>query len=401
MDFNLGELSDEERGGGTEFDNILESDDFFERSMYDDYGAGTTGTTATSGGATVETDVPLSQRELWEYELAEYQERGDLDLPNLYAAEEHPFASSVAYLYEQSSNLFPAFETEMSLGDAAVPMSDVTGEDEQILQFPESRARTFNFLGLNDEERLKNWAPTPRRGVAVKLEHFARKFGTSNLLVLDARSPREHQEFSIKGSVNVWEYWNLDMVFRYLWRESVGAPRKFNLTIVVVGELSDLRATGLYRSIAIVDWMVSLGVHKENSEPRLTLSYPELYLLDGGMRRLAEEYETYSSMLVGSPSPFVSQFDRDTAGFASMKLDYFVNPGPETNLYAAREFNDRAYLFQLVRNPLAIADEFFYVLSYYSENLEEYRSAPQNPLLALDATKKKRQRIGEEINTLA
>lgn len=302
-----------------------------------------------------------TQQEIEESELARQQEK---EFRENFLESGNAFISRTKYLFDSPSKVFPLMDVTMARGDSAVPLLDITGQQEQRLQFPEYALRGFGFLGLDAAQQLKNLILTPRRGVEISPDYFAGKYGTSNLLVLDARSPLEFERFNIRGSINIWKYWDLESIFQYLWETRSSTPKQMAANVVIVGERSKLRAMGLYRSINIIDRLIALQLGRDY------LSYSELYILSGGMQALAAEYEKYAHFINGANDGLVSQFTIDNSPIILEKLAYFASN--EEQPYDGR------FMFQLVRNPMAISPEFFSLLSYYTSNIEEYKSFATN-----------------------
>jgi rhodanese-related sulfurtransferase len=322
--------------------------------------------------------------EMEENELNEIQER-ELVVPQ----QVDFFLQRVQYLFDEPSPLFPVVEgVRFPRGDTVVPLADRTGYMEQTMQFAEASRRTFNFLGLNGTEKLVNVGLTPRRGVEISPDLLLVRHGAANLLVLDARSPREYEAMRIKGSFSLWRYWNVEEVYEYLWNTATGGgvmPRYTNLNVVVVGEQSALRAVGLYRTISLIDQLISL--YNGNG----VLGFPELYVLSGGIQALVSNLPKYAGILEGTT--YFSQLSMETSSIIEEKLEYYKKPP------ASRY--DEALLFGLIKNPMGVPPSFFGLLSYYTLNPAEYRDLTlgrkENPFLT-EGRSHQRQRIEMQMN---
>lgn len=280
------------------------------------------------------------------------------------------YKDHISHMFDVPSKIFHPPDVEMDYGDAAVQPSDTTGAEEQLMQFPESRMRTFALLGDTLEEKIANTIPSPRRGVRISPDNLMRVMNngdtSSQLTILDARSQEEFESLAIVGSHNLVTYWDVEHVISVLWRQ-MGlsmVPRFPNMPIVIVGERSTLRSPGLYRTISMLSQLMYFFKN------HVTLDYPEIYILEGGMQALAANPDRYRPILRGTQ--LLSQFSAEVniARFVVEKLRYY-----ET--WKTPRIHDSHLPVKTIRNPLEPSATMLQTFARYTEEVDPFVKAAQ------------------------
>lgn len=255
------------------------------------------------------------------------------------------FLDRIAYVFEPPSFNFP------NLAGFGRKRSDLRSfmvspnhrnklDAEQHIQFPEFQDRTFNLLGNSDEEKIQNFLPSPRRGIRISREDLI-SFTPDvfeKIQFVDARFTYEYQagtigHSSLEKTINVDEYWNLNKILDIFWELDNGyySPRFQGKTLVIFCEFSSLRGPGLYRNITIIDHILLFsGIILGKKEP---LSYPEIYILDGGFCEAYKPFTQHPSLSLiynplteEAPGTYVSEFHQNSDNNWKSKQTYMDNP---------------------------------------------------------------------------
>lgn len=292
------------------------------------------------------------------------------ELVTLRSDDKVPFLTAISYMFESPSNNFPRFEgfsTDSAMfGDYGVPLGNGSSFREQLIQFSEFEDRTFNLLGENDQEKLRSFIPSPRRGIRIDaptLINLLHNKG-NQLLLLDARFEYEYSGGTIgkytsedevsNVAININEFWNLKKIFEALWivdGQSI-VPRYPGKALVVFCEFSSLRGPGLYRNITLLDHL--LLYVKNYFAPTSQLSYPEIYVLNEGFHGFFQYTKNNFFDLALLQKIFLV-----TSKPSGFHLDFFVS-----------EFSQSSETFWKTRNVYLKQKTYITELSEILRNLE-------------------------------
>jgi len=272
----------------------------------------------------------------------------DYDVGKSQRAVPSGFLEAIAYVFEAPSFDFPDFTSfERKRSDLRSFMVSPNHRNkldaEQHLQFPEFEDRTFDLLGNSDSEKILRFLPSPRRGIRISHEDLRRMPSDvfEKIQFIDARFDYEYQEGTIGDpfldtSINVDEYWDLNKILNTFWKLDNGyTPRFQGKTLVIFCEFSSLRGPGLYRNITIIDHVL-LYSRISAGKKEIPISYPEIYILDGGF---CDAYKSEQDLppfginresLVYNPrheglAKYVSEFHKNSDDIWKAKQNYMEN----------------------------------------------------------------------------
>jgi hypothetical protein len=346
--------------------------------------------------------------------------------------ESSSFSEIIEYLTSEPSNEFPLFHgfDDMSamFGDAGVSLNNKNGLVEQVIQFPEFEDRTFGLLGNNDTMKMQNFIPSPRRGVRITPQLLIDVLSSDpkSCVLIDARFGYEYEGSTIGRSqssssslgeesnisINIDRYWDPLLVFNTLWESSNTRmkPRYPGKKLIIFCEFSSLRGPGLYRNITLLDHAVKLSQLRASSE--VQISYPEIYLLQGGyraffdytisnMERLENEESVFvvtSSSQVSTESAFISEFSSHTSESLWEEKKSFISNKRHEYFLLTLGFKSLVDIW----NPFDASYDSFSAFKReiestkhnVSRSYRERRSLPQSEYLPPS----QRQRVGEELN---
>lgn len=232
------------------------------------------------------------------------------------------FLEAIAYMFESPSFSFPKLNyfkrgsPNLESFVVVSPNHRNKLDAERHLQFPEFEDRTFELLGSSDEEKISKFIPSPRRGVRISNEDLRNLTSDQfrRIQFVDARFNYEYNEGTVgyyEPAINIDEFWNLEKILATLWDSTNNyAPRFQGKTLVIFCEFSSLRGPGLYRNITIIDHVL-LYSRIIAGEQNRSISYPEIYILDGGFSEL------------------FNSFNQDLPPFGTNRASLIVNPQNE------------------------------------------------------------------------
>lgn len=354
-----------------------------------------------------------------------------------------PFKSAISYLFDDPSNYFPIFEgfsdIDAMFGDHGISLSAKYSVEEQFIQFPEFEDREFSLLGKTDKEKLQSFIPSPRRGVRINsstlidLLHQTPK----QILPIDARFDYEYEGATIGGygsdndtitaAINIDEYWNLKKIFNTLWVKTNGTvtARYPEKKLVIFCEFSSMRGPGLYRNITLIDHLIAF-MKNTNRSVVSNISYPEIYVLQGGFQgffnhtktnfpQLIQEHKMFiavkaqesssSSLSLPGSDLYVSEFSQSSESNWERKKEYMMKKTYINDLKKTLNFTDsRSSIFKLfirLYDPLLISHDSFNIFKQHIASKNKTYSQMKQSIIPLEEIQNEpfpqRQRIGNHI----
>lgn len=361
----------------------------------------------------------------------------------LHADDKIPFLSAISYLFDDPSNYFPVFEgfsdIDAMFGDHGISLSAKHGVEEQFVQFPEFEDREFSLLGKTDKEKLQGFIPSPRRGVRINSSTLIDLLHQTpeQILPIDARFDYEYEGATIGGygsdnngitaAINIDEYWNFKKIFNTLWVETDGiiTARYPGKKLIVFCEFSSMRGPGLYRNITLLDHLIAFS---KNTHPSNTvdISYPEIYILQGGFRGFFEHTKTnllqlnqerkmfiaVSTQDFESSSPLPSGFDLYVSEFFQSsepnwkrKKEYMEKKTYINDLKKILNFTEQRFTifksFIQLCDPLLISHDSFDIFKQHLASVNPKYSQTRHSIVSLEEIQNEpfaqRQRLGDDI----